>query len=57
LHLQLPLAGLGVLGEDIQNEGCAVYHQAVQPFFQIALLAGAKLVIKDDNLGAGLALE
>ncbi len=32
LHLQAPLAGVSMLGEDIQDEGCAIQHLDFQSF-------------------------
>jgi hypothetical protein len=47
---------VGVLGEDIQDQGCAVEQLDVIPkdFLELALVTGRKLIIKEDDVGAPL---
>jgi hypothetical protein len=46
-HLQLALVAARAQGEDIQDQGGAVQHPALQPAFQVALLNRGQLVIED----------
>jgi hypothetical protein len=46
-HLQLALVAAGAQGEDIQDQGGAVQHPALQPAFQVALLHRRQLVVED----------
>ena len=56
LHLDLPLAGVGVLGEDVQDEGGAVDQLDLLPerLLQAALLPGGQLLVEDDHAGGEL---
>ena len=38
LHLRLGVGGLRVLGENVEDEGCAVHHFAAGKFLDITLL-------------------
>ena len=52
LHLGLALAGLGVLGEDVQDQGCAVDDLDLDHVLQGAALTGAELPVDHDGVGA-----
>ncbi len=53
-HLRLALTGLGVLGEDVQDQGGAVDHLDLDDVLQVDELAGAQLTVADHGVGAGL---
>jgi hypothetical protein len=57
LDLQLALAALGALGEDLQNEKFAVEHGNVQRPLQVALLRGAQRHVEDRGAGAAAGDE
>ena len=44
--LEAAFHGVGVPGEDIKDEGAAVYDLHAEGFFQVALLGGSQLVVK-----------
>ena len=52
-HLQAPLLGGGVQGEDVQNEGRTVddLHGLVHDLLQIGLLGRCQLIVEDDEVG------
>src|SRR5205807_2046237 len=45
LHLQLPVGGVGVVGEDVEDHRGAIDHGDAQRLLQGALLAGGELVV------------
>ena len=54
LHLQLSLGRVGVVGEDVEDDGGAVDHGHAQRRLQVALLARRQLVVAGDQVGAAL---
>src|SRR5688572_3152273 len=54
LHLQLALAGLRALREDLQDQLGAIEHAALQRLLQVALLPGRELVV--EHYGGGVEL-
>ena len=52
-HLQAAFSSAGSAGEDIEDELGAVDDANADGPFQIALLGGGKVVIKDDDVGLG----
>ena len=56
LHLEAPLVGLRVLGEDVEDQPAAVDDLGVEQAFEGLLLAGRELVVRDEDREAGLAL-
>ena len=52
-HLQTPLLGGGVQGEDVQNEGRTVddLHGLVHDLLQIGLLGRCQLIVEDNEVG------
>ena len=56
LYLKTALVGLGVLGEDVENQARAVDDLGLDRFFQGTLLGRRKLVVGDQNRVAGLGL-
>ena len=57
LHLKLALAGAGVAGENIQDQGGAVDDLFADFCFEVALLGGAEFVVEDYNISFELVLE
>ena len=53
LHLQLPFTGARVPGKNIENQLRAIDHPHMQNVFNVSLLRGGKIVVKDDELGPG----
>ena len=51
--LRLALGALGVLGEDVEDQRGAVDDLHLRPVLQVAQLAGRKLAVADDGVGAG----
>src|SRR3954471_5188084 len=49
--LQLSFAGSSVLGEDVEDELRAVDHSDIDYFFDIALLRGGEVVVKQNQIG------
>ena len=49
--LQLSFAGSGVLGEDVEDKLRAVDHADIDYLFDIALLRGGEVVIKQNQIG------
>ena len=49
--LQPGFHGAGPAGKDIQDQFAAVEHLDVERFFEIASLAGGKVVVEDDHVG------
>lgn len=49
LDLEPALAGAGMLGEDVQNEGCTIEDLDLQGLLQVTLLGGAEFVVEDDG--------
>jgi hypothetical protein len=47
--LEAALAGAGVLGEDVEDEGGAVEDFDVERLFEVALLGRGELVVEDDR--------
>lgn len=56
LHLKFPLAALGPLGENIQDEASPVHDPLAQQLLQIPLLRSGELFIQDDQVNPGTAL-
>jgi hypothetical protein len=53
LHLRLALTGLGVLGEDVEDQRGAVDDLDLDDVLEGAPLAGDELAVADDGVGAG----
>ena len=51
LHLQLPFTGARMAGKDIEDQLRAANHPHMHNVFNVSLLRGRKIVIKDDELG------
>ena len=53
--LQDAFAGVGMLGEDVQDQRCAVEDADIlaEAFLQLAQVARGKLIVEDDHLGQG----
>ena len=51
--LQLAGQAAGALGKDVENQLAAVDDLEIQGFFQVTLLGGGQVVVKDDRAGAG----
>lgn len=51
--LRLALTGLGVLGEDVEDEGGPVDHLHLDDVFQVDQLARAELTVADDGVRPG----
>ena len=54
LDLELALGGVGVLGEDVEDDGRAVDDPHLERVLERPLLAGRELVVAGDHLGLGL---
>ena len=52
LNLQFTFMGPRALGENIEDKSGAVEHTTLQLSFNIALLAGGEVVVKNNQLGA-----
>ena len=50
LHLQLALRAARVRGEDVEDHRRAVHHRQAQRLLEVALLAGAQLVVARDHV-------
>ena len=50
-HLRLTLTGLGVLGENIEDEGRPVDDLGVNHVLQPTTLGGGQLLVNDDGVG------
>ena len=48
LHLQLAFVAFGPLGKNFQNQKCAVCHRQFQQALEVALLARADRLVKQD---------
>ena len=57
LHLQLALGAAGVRGEDVEDHRRAIDHRQAHGLLQVALLAGAQLVVAGDQVGVALVRE
>ena len=57
LDLEPALVGLGVLGEDVEDQPAAVDDLDVEQALERLLLAGRELVVGDEEVEAGLALR
>ncbi|GBC97471.1 hypothetical protein HRbin16_03294 [bacterium HR16] len=55
LYLQFPLAGVGALGENAQDELGAVYHARLQDVLEVALLQRRQVIVYNDHIGVDLA--
>ena len=55
LDLQLALGGVGVVGEDVEDDRRAVDHGHPERLLQVALLAGEQLVVAGHEVGVALA--
>jgi hypothetical protein len=53
LDLCLALAGLGVLGEDVQDQRGAVHHLHLDPVLEVPELARRQLTVEDHGVRAG----
>ncbi len=51
LHLRLALTGLGVLGENIEDQGRPVDDLGVNDVLQPAALRGSQFLVNDDGVG------
>ena len=51
LHLQLALAGLRALGEDLEDQLGAIEHAPAERLLEVSLLRRRKLVVEDDRGG------
>ena len=49
LDLEPPLAGAGVAGEDVEDQGAAVEDLAVGDLLEVPLLVRAQLVVDDEE--------
>ena len=56
LHLEPAFVGLGVQGEDVEDQAAAVDDLDVEELLEGALLRGRQLVVGDQDVEAGLAL-
>ncbi len=54
LDLRLALPGLGVLGEDVEDQGGPVDHLDLDDVLEATALRRAQLAVADDGVGAGL---
>src|SRR5579884_162504 len=54
LHLQASLTGTGVLSEDVQDQLGPIHHPHAQLPLQVPLLAGAQVLVADDQVVAQL---
>jgi hypothetical protein len=54
LDLHLALGGVGVAGEDVEDQRRAVQHRHVELGLEVALLARGELVVGDDDVRVGL---
>ena len=57
LNLELSLAGAGVAGEDVEDEGGAVDDLFAELFFEVALLGWTEFVVEDNDVGLKLVLK
>jgi hypothetical protein len=53
LDLELALGAVGVVGEDVEDDGRAVDDRQAQLPLQVALLTGRELVVDGDDVGVG----
>jgi hypothetical protein len=53
LHLELSLGGVGVRGEDVENDRGAVYDRHPQLPLEVSLLARGQLVVAGHQVGVG----
>ena len=53
LDLELALGGVGVGGEDVEDDRRAIDHRHAERRLQVALLAGRELVVAGDEVGVG----
>jgi hypothetical protein len=53
LDLQLALGAVGVVGEDVEDDGRAVDDRQAQLALQVALLTRRELVVDGDDVGVG----
>ena len=51
LHLRLALTGLGVLGENVEDEGRAVDDLGVHDVLEASALGGGQLLVNNDGVG------
>ena len=56
LHLQPSLVGLGVHGEDVEDQPAAVDDLDLEQLLECALLRGRQLVVGDEDIEPGLPL-
>ena len=54
LDLQLAFPGAGPLGEDIEDERCAVDDLRSENLFQISGLGPGEFFVEEDSIGIGL---
>ena len=54
LDLELALGGVGVVGEDVEDDRGAVDHGHVERLLEVALLARLELVVAGHDVRAGL---
>ena len=52
-YLELPFAGLGVAGEDVEDELRTIDHMAWQPGFDVAQLRRSEVVVEENKRGVG----
>ena len=57
LHLEAPLVGPGVLGEDVEDQAAPVDDLDLEELLEGALLARRQLVVGDEDAEAGLRLR
>ena len=57
LDLEAPFVGLGVQGEDVQDQPAAVDHLDLEQLLERPLLGRRELVVGDQHVKAGLALR
>jgi hypothetical protein len=57
LDLKLSLRTLRVLGEDVEDQLCAIDYAGLQGVLERALLDGVELVVHEEHLGVGLVVE
>ena len=48
--LETALVGMGVLGEDIEDQGDTIHDVALERLVEIALLGGREIVVEHDNV-------
>ncbi len=57
LDLQAALVGPCMLGEDLEDDLCAVEHANLELELEVALLSRAEVVVADDQIECALELE